>query len=277
MTTEDRLRDALHAEADQIHPRDGWTAIEARMGKAAPRNRRLLYGLAAAATLVLVAAAAVALQDKDSAKPVLTNPGETTTTTLTAANDLPRPAPFVWPIDESVKYETPETMAAAFVHEFLGVADASVGTYRAGDTTSGEIDVKSSFGTVISTLLAQRDIDGSWRAVEAVNPHLVIDTPEPESEIRSPQTITGSSVAFEGTVHVTLYGYESWDRRQPCGACHPFLATTTFTGHGTEMGPYETSISWSRTTDKWGLLMLWTDSARDGSLAEATVRYVHLS
>jgi hypothetical protein len=270
MTTEDLLRETLHAEAERIQPADGWAKIDARLHERAPR-RWLPYGAAAAAALVLVAAVTVLALNDDKAQPVITNPGTSTTVhpTTTAVPVASAPE-YVWPIDPAAHYTTPESMAAAFVHEFLGVADGSFGTFRAGDTTSGEIDVKSSFGQVISTLLAVRESDGSWHAREAVNPHLVIDSPSRGDTITSPQKITGQSVAFEGTVHVTLYGYGG-------DAAHPTLATSTYTGHGTELGPYETSITWKATTDKWGLLMLWTDSARDGSLAEATVRLVRLA
>jgi hypothetical protein len=274
MNTEDRLRAALHTEAEQIHPHDGWAAIEARLDGRHRSRRPFAYVAAAAAAAVLVAAAAVVLQDRDDAKPVLTNPGtstavpETTTTTAVVVAAAPK---YIWPIDPAANYRTPAAMAGAYVHEFLGVGDATVGAYRAGDTTSGEIDVKTSFGQVMSTLLAVQESDGSWHAFEATNPNLVIDTPVKGETITSPQTITGKSVAFEGTVHVTLYGYDG-DNPQ-----HPLLATKTYTGHGTELSPYTTSIDWPPTNDQWGLLMLWTDSARDGSLAEATVRLVRLA
>ena len=271
MTTEDRLRDALHGEAARIEPRSGWNAIESRLSETVPRNRMRVVSIASAAALVLVATVAVlAQQDNDKPRPVITNPGTTTTTTTTAAPVAPART-YIWPIDETANYRTPAAMAAGYVHEFLGLADGAVGTYRAGDTTSGEIDVRSSFGGLISTLLAQQGADGSWHALEATNPNLVMGNPAKGEHIASPQRITGESVAFEGVVHVSLYGYDGGD------AQHPLLLTTTFMGHGTELTPFETTISWPPTSDKWGLLMLWTDSARDGSLAEATVRYVRLS
>jgi hypothetical protein len=275
MNTEDRLRDALHGEASRVNPREGWANIESRLNETAPRSRLRVVSAIAAALFVIIAGA-LALRDGDDAKPVVTNPGTTSPTdaptTVVPGEAAPK---YIWPVDPAAAYRTPEAMAAGYVHEFLGLADATVGAYRAGDTSSGEIDVKTSFGTVISTLLARQEVDGSWHALEAMNPHLVIGNPYKGVTIKSPQKITGSSVAFEGTVHVSLYGYEDWGAA-PCGICHPFLGTTTLTGYGTELGPYETSISWPPTTAKWGLLMLWTDSARDGSLAEASVRLYRL-
>jgi hypothetical protein len=269
MTTEDRLRDALHGEAARIEPRDGWNAIESRLGETAPRNRLRGVSIAAAAALVLVAAVAViAQQDTDKPKPVITNPG-TTTTTAAYAPSNPAGQRWVWPIDSTRTFSSAPDLAGDFAHEFLGVADATIGDYRGGDPHSGEIDIHSSFGGLISTLLVVQNGDG-WHVFEASNPNLQIDEPKESAVITSPQRITGSSVAFEGVVHVSLYGYGGIDPK------HPFLGTTTFTGHGTELTPYETSFSWEPTSATWGLLMLWTDSARDGSLAEATVRLVRL-
>lgn len=270
MTTEDRLRDALHAEAARIEPRDGWNAIESRFGETPLQtNRFRVLSIAAAAALVLVAAVAVlAQQDNDKPRPVITNPG--TTSPTTAAPVAPA-RKDIWPIDDSARYTTPEAMATAFAHEFLGVADATVAFHlSSGPSGYGSVDVVSSVGTVITTLDVEQEADDSWVALSAHNDHLVIDNPLKGDTITSPQRITGSSIAFEGTVHVTLYGYGG-------DATHPLLTTSTFTGHGTELGPFETTITWPPTPDTWCLLMLWTDSARDGSLAEATVRLVSLA
>ena len=281
MNTEDRLRTALHQEASRIEPHDGWPAIEARLDETAPRSRAR-YALAAAAAVVLVAAAAIVLRSDDQPKPVLTNPGETTTTTPAA---VPSTTRYLWPLDDNTSrvFMAPDALVASFAGTFLGIPDPHVGNDRPGEDGTVEVDVYTpgvgaSPAVIITTVRAMHD-DNGWHVVETTNDTLVLTSPRLGDVVSSPIALRGSSVAFEGTVHFTLLGYGGDFACDQCGGTpqHPFLATTTYTGGGTEMTPFDTTLTYGPTPAQYAIVMMWTDSARDGSLAAATIRWVELA
>jgi hypothetical protein len=279
MTTEDRLRDALRGEAARIEPRDGWARIESRLGETVPRNRLRILSIAAAA-LVVLATGIVFAANRNGDHPVTAGQPESTTTSTTEVSDVLRPS-FSWPLPGQQTYPTAHDVADGFARNFLGMPDPTVGEYRPGDTRSGEIDIHPfATGTIGSTLGVREETDG-WHVFSANSDNLQLDQPKELDRITSPAHLTGRSVAFEGTVHVTMV---SQDGTLVCArgcaggtGTHPFLAMTTFTGHGTEMGPFATDVSFERYGATIGVLILWTDSARDGSVAEATLRLVVLS
>jgi hypothetical protein len=240
-----------------------------------PRSyRRYAMVATAAATVMAVALVGVILRD-DKRTPVNAGDHPTTSTSTTAVVVAAGPH-YIWPFDNSVHYGSPAAVANGFAHEFLGMPDEPTSAYRAGDANSGEIDIYSYPGVIASTLTVRSEYGQGWKVVSADNQNLQLDSPHALAKISSPLKLTGKSVAFEGTVHVTLLGYGGGFSCQSCGGTpqHPFIATSTFTGHGTELTPFETTLTYGPTPAQFGLLMLWTDSARDGSLAGVTVRIV---
>ena len=49
------------------------------------------------------------------------------------------------------------------------------------------------------------------------------------------------------------------------------LAATTVMGGGTEVAPFSGDVTFDRPTTSGGAIVLFTDSAEDGSIVEATV------
>ena len=284
MSTEDRLRDALHREASQIAPNDGWAEIEARVGQAPPRHRGRIIALAAAVA-VLVAFFAVEAGFNDPQEKVVTNPGVTTTAgapyVQDPADNEPAVAVFVWPFIENSPYRSAHDVADAFARTFLGMPDPTVGEFRSGDTTSGEIDVHPyPTGTIGSTLVVAQS-DTGWVVTAAMSNNLILGEPH-GGTITSPVALRGRSVAFEGTVHVTVLADGTdlscvTEGARACGTSDGVLANTTYTGGGTEMTPFSVDVPFTKHDGQdMGVIVLWTDSARDGSIAEATIQPVWL-
>jgi hypothetical protein len=283
MSTEQRLRDALHAEAARIEPSERWARIEDAIDAGPRRSPARYLPLAAAAVALLAAAVAVVTQRDDDRRPV--NAGEPATTTSPVAvvepdgsDDEPAIAVFTWPFVENSPYQTPQAVAAAFARDFLGMPDATVGEF---DSTSGEIDVHPyPTGTIGSTLLVGRS-DSGWVVSGAMSANLLIDSPR-GGTITSPVQLRGRSVAFEGTVHVTLLATGTdlscvTQEARACGTSDAVLANTTYTGGGTEMTPFTVDVPFTKTdAQDIAIIVLWTDSARDGSIAEATIQPVWL-
>jgi hypothetical protein len=289
MTTEDRLRDALHGEAASIEPRDGWAAIESRLDTATvPRNRSRYLMAAAAAALVLAAAVAVIAQQNSDKRTVVTNPGDTSTTTPPTTRVEPAVAlgphlGILW----SHSFDTPREAASGFARDFLGMTTPDIGEFQAGDNRSGEVVVrpKATGGPV--TTVALREFDGQWYVMAANADNLEVDSPETLSEFaptdkETPLHVSGRSVAFEGHVNIAVLDYDTvvkceipGDDGHACAYRPGVKADTFFTGHGTEKGPFATDVSLlSRPTGTYGYVVLWTRSAEDGSMVEATVRLI---
>jgi hypothetical protein len=281
MSTEDRLRDALHATATQIEPREGWTMIESRLSKAVPTNRTRLLAIAAAAALVLVAGVAVLTQQDDDGTPVVTEPDTTTTTidtpTSTTAVPVATAPTFVWPATES-EYRTPRDLATTFARDFLNMPNPNVGEYQAGDSRSGEIVVHPKPTGSQSTTVLVREHDSRWYVVAANADNLELDTPAALARITSPVHLTGRSIAFEGTVSVAVLRYGTTLQctvpTDVCGSDPGVYANTFFTGSGDEKRPFEADITFSTPQTELGYVVLWTNSAEDGSVSEATVRLI---
>ncbi len=277
MSTEDRLRDALRVEAATIEPwGDGWARIEARTARPASRVKWFAAIGVAIATLGGGLAVNAALQDDST--PLVVNPGPSTTTT-TAIQASPDTDFAIWPAaDMSVSYDSPEKLAETFARDWLGMTSPTVGTYRAGDSRSGEIDIHAFAGGVATTLSVREDGVRGWRVFDVRSPNLELTTPKTLDKVTSPMTLTGRSVAFEGVVHVTLIRRNmSLSCAFGCGTLgFVGMADSTFTGAGTELAPFETKLTYQSPPTDTGILVLWTDSPRDGSIAEATVRLVRL-
>ena len=290
MNAEDRLRDALRGEAERVNPIDGWARIEEGINAMPRRSNYRYLAIAAAAALVLVAAVAVIAQRDDDKTPVIAErPPETTTststttttTTTTTTAALPAAPAYLWPFDYSGTYRTPEALAEAYAKDFLGMPTPRISEYRAGDSRSGEIDVHPSpRGTMGSRLVVREDADG-WHVVSAESDNLELDTPERNDLIKSPARLTGRSISFEGTVRVAVLQYGTTMRcvypTDSCGANHGVLANTFFTGSGDEKRPFTTDVTFDRSSTRFGLIVLWTESGENGTLAEATVRLVRFS
>jgi hypothetical protein len=291
MNTEDRLRDALQREAARVEPGDGWAKIESRLDEAVPRNRFRIVSIAAAA-VVLLAAGALVIRDDDKPRPVVTNPG--TTTTAIPANG--HGGLFIWPAGAE-GFPTPEAAADAFAREFLTMPNPEVlttGTEVVGSGANAEeltyVDVRPDRAGPPTHLVLPREASG-WFVRSATADDLEVDSPAGYADAipdRNTLHIAGKSIAFEGVVHVTVLALGS---SLPCremfsqcasdtsaadGTGHA-LANTTFTGSGSEKTAFAVDVPLDRPYGNYGVLVLWTDSARDGSLAEATVRLIRLS
>ncbi|MBA2607857.1 MAG: hypothetical protein H0U92_02860 [Actinobacteria bacterium] len=299
MSTEDRLRNALKTRAATVNPSDdGWNRIEARMNAPRRFNAKRITTLAAAVAAAAAAAVFAITQNGNGTPIVAGNPAttsttappatsttsstSTTSTTAASVNSIRGPSyiyPWI-PGPDKTRFDTPTALAEGFGRDFLGMTNPTVGAYRSGDAHSGEIDIRSTPRGVATTLLVREDANG-WNALAASSPNLVLDRPTTYDEIRSPATLRGKSVAFEGTVHVTLLTWGTSMRCVPatdtCGSEPRVLANYIFTGHGSELTPFETTLRFAPNITKTAVLVLWTDSAEDGSLFEATVRLVRLA
>ena len=202
-----------------------------------------------------------------------TDTGQTSTTaTPTTADTSQPPLPdptreAIWPwVDSDTRYADPVEAASGFAVDVLGFTDPIVGEFLAGDSRSGEVEVRASDpGPVTTIVVRQLTDDDSWWILAALSENITVDEPEAGTEVTSPLVVAGTAAAFEGTVDVEL---------RVDGTDDP-VVTGFVTGSGSpEPGPFSETFEFTGPGGAGGALLLWSRSPRDGSVVEATAMRV---
>lgn len=173
----------------------------------------------------------------------------------------------VWPAaGTAVGFADPIEATTSFATEFLGVLDPVIGEFLAGDSRSGEVELRSTAdGPVTLVLLRQLSDDDSWWVLGSEAENITLDEPGAGVVVQSPLALVGSALAFEGTVDVELWAD---------GLDEP-ISTGFVTGSGgPEAGPFEGSIEFDDPAVDGGVLVLLSRSSEDGSVLEASTRRV---
>ncbi len=174
----------------------------------------------------------------------------------------------VWPDASGPLLTDPVEAAAAFATDFLGFTDPLVGDYQAGDSRSGEVEIRPvDDGPVTTIMVRQLGTDGAWYVLAAATGTIVVDEPSVPAIVSSPITVSGSALAFEGNVLVEV---------REDGSEEP-LGESFVTGGGDEMRPFEGSIDFAAPTAQYGALVLYTTSAEDGQVWAASVQRIELA
>jgi hypothetical protein len=197
-----------------------------------------------------------------------TAPTATTTTsaptTTTTAPLVSQTATAIWPtIASLVRYATPAAAASGFALAYLHMTDPVVGAYRAGDTRSGEVPVRGSAGGPETTVLVRQvTSDASWWVIGAATQDITINMPSTLARVSSPFAISGVSTAYEAVVNISL---------REDDVSTPLATGTTMGGSMGQLGPFHSSLAFQTPTSTYGALVLYTISAKDGSVASASV------
>lgn len=248
-------------------------------GPAAPgpdRQRRPVWLIVAlVAAMALVAALVAVLVWPDDGEDAVTEPTTTeapeptateTTAPTTESPTTAAPAPVdtstaVFPYASGdVRYDDPVAAARGFAVDFVGFTDPLVGEFMQGDARSGEVEVRPlADGPVTTVFVRQLGDDGTWWVLGSATADITVDSPATGDTITSPVALTGSALAFEGTVNVEV--------RQD-GARSP-IGTGFVTGGGDVMRPFSGEIAFSTPSAERGALVLLSLSAENGQVWEA--------
>ena len=197
------------------------------------------------------------------------NPATTaaTTTEPTATTEAPPPAEDVttamWPwVDTDVRYADPVEAATGFATDFLGFVDPIAGEFMAGDNRSGEVEIRSfENGPPTVIFVRQLTADDSWWILGAASENIAVDEPEALDEVTSPLTVSGTALAFEGTVDVQL---------RADGAGEPIFEGFVTASGGLDPGPYSETFEFTSPGQIGGALVMLSLSSEDGSTLEAS-------
>lgn len=182
-------------------------------------------------------------------------------TTVAPAPDAVRTAIWPW-FETDVRYTDPVEAAVGFATDYLGYVNPIASEFMAGDSRSGEVEIRS-FDTGPATVVFVRQLtdDDSWWVLGAASENITIDEPEALAEVASPLTVSGTALAFEGTVDVQL--------RADGGGEPIFEGFVTGSG-GPEPGPYTDTFEFTSPGETGGALVMLSLSAEDGSTLEAS-------
>jgi hypothetical protein len=276
--TEDRLRSALHASADDVEP-DESSALDTirRRGRTAIVRRRAVLGGALAAVVVGVVAVVVPqLGDETSTVDVI-DPGPEETTVpepgpTTTVPPAPAPAEqtYLWPPAGHATYADPLETARSFVAEYVGVADPPLGQVMEEEPRRVQVPVyaRGENGEVReditrSTIHLFQVEDDTWRVTRALSDAIVVDYMEVAQSAAS-ILVGGRGRGFEGTIIITARD----------GASPPNELTDheiVIAGSAEELLPFETTLTLSRPPALTDSVFLFNDAGFEGAVPDFTV------
>jgi Immunoglobulin-like domain of bacterial spore germination len=198
----------------------------------------------------------------DTSPKVVENPAPTTT---------PAPNP---PVDQPGS--AAKAAAVVFMRE-LGMRDPVAATYRRTGAATAEVGIHPRAGEGgrpldrITTQVQLHRYTNGWvpTGAKAVNT-IEVDAPLPFARIASPVPVSGLSVAYEGTVHVTV----SEDRR----GADRVLGKGFVNGGADTLAPFRGQVPFTRPTGDAGWVVFTPDSGADLGVFSATavrVRFVN--
>jgi lipoprotein-anchoring transpeptidase ErfK/SrfK len=197
-----------------------------------------------------------------SAPSVTTTEAPTTTASTTTRVVAPVDASTaVYPdAAGSLRFDDPSDAARGFAVDFLGFTDPQLGGYMAGDSRSGEIEVRPEAGGPVTTVFVRQLADDTWWVLGSATEHITVEQPATGATITSPVAVSGEALAFEGHVIVEV--------RQD-GTTGP-IGTGTVTGGGGPGAPFEGEVGFTEPTADYGALVFLTRTARDGQVWQAS-------
>lgn len=287
--TTDRLRRALAARADTIHPEpDGLDRIEERLMARTPltdAQRWSIAGVAAVATLLVVTLFVVSDGDGDDDTDVATDtttstteetttttttgvPEESTTTTTFAPAVDPFAVAFPSPMD-SRSFEAPPAAARAYATDVLGFTELVLGSSTETGEGTAEVTVQDREDGPVTVVALEQHDDGAWYVLGSSTDDIVVSAPGPGTSLASPFETSGEALAFEGNVEVLVLAQTD---PTPIGQ-------GTVTGSGTPpAGPFSGSIQFQPPSEPVaGVLVYRVRSPEDGRVVQATSLPVRLT
>ncbi len=169
----------------------------------------------------------------------------------------------MWPTAaSSIRYRTPDAATMGFAIDYLHMVNPVIGQFQQGDARSGEVLVQpSTTGPVTTVLVRQLGSDNSWWVLGAGTATIALSEPVWNVSITSPVTLTGTSMAYEGTVQTQV---REDDNSKPLGQGY-------VTGGTTAMSSFSGSLAFSKARATYGAVVLYTTSAETGTVMEASV------
>jgi hypothetical protein len=234
--------------------------------------RKVIWALVALAAILAGALVFVLVSQNDEDVVAAPDPS-------TSSAPAPAPAPagmpddaeldtVVWPgPDSGIRYTTPDAAAEGFAAGLVGFTDPIIGDFSQGDTASGEIEVRARDDGQPTTVFVRRLSDDNWWVLGAVTEFIELDQPAAGDTIANPAALAGRSTAFEATVNVSVF---------QLGGTVPIGEGIVMGGSMGDVQPFSGEVAYDPRAAGRGVVVLYTISARDGSIEEAAATPVQL-
>jgi hypothetical protein len=202
-------------------------------------------------------------QAPETTESVATTAAPTTEPSTTVAPPPEQVRTAIWPwFDTDLRYSDPVEAAVGFATDYLGFVDPIASEFMAGDSRSGEVEIRSvETGPATVVFVRQLTDDDSWWILGAASENITIDEPEALAEITSPLIVSGTALAFEGTVDVQL---------RADGNGEPIFEGFVTGSGGPEPGPYSETFEFTSPGETGGALVMLSLSSEDGSTLDAS-------
>jgi hypothetical protein len=276
MNDEERLERAMHAYASTVTPTPDWGDVEQRAEELRRRQLRRRAGLAAvglAAAVVLAVVLIPVLGGDDETTVAVTAPSTTTTEPTTTTTQTPssttttvptppaRPQNALWPFPGGTTFRDPAAAAVSFARYYLRMPDPTV---ESTALSARVVEIRARRDRPPITSVTVEESGGEWYVTGARTKNIDLVSPEAGDHVASPVRVTGTSTAFEAHVN--------WEVREESAGPGRKLGEGFFMGGSNgEFGPFDASLSFSAPTRPAGAIVLFTRSAEDGAVQEATV------
>lgn len=173
----------------------------------------------------------------------------------------------VWPTSAvPTRYSDPVAAARGFAIDLAAFAAPVVGDYRAGDSRSGEVEVRPAPDGPVTTVFVRLLGDGTWWVLGSATADVTLESPSAGDLVAGTAELRGTALAFEGTVDVRIMDDTL-----------ATLATGIVTGGGDVARPFTGSFPFDGPASPYGTILLTTASGADGSTWTASVVRVALA
>jgi hypothetical protein len=263
-TPEDRLRQILQAEADDLIPLgDGLRRIEQRLADRRSLRSRLVPALAIAGVVAIAGAAAitVSVTDDGSLKqppahhttpaPIPTgctgglceepkpSPSLSTTGVTTSASGIP-----LWPVttdaqaadwergSNTPRWESdPVQVTQHLMDDYLKLPGRAVLFDNSGDVAEVTVSAGGRMVSTVRLVRVGRDPDGPWSVTGAASLVLAVTQPNDGDEVSSPISTAGTVNDVDQSVHLRLMSDRVLGEAfQPAGRDQPWTHALQWTG-----------------------------------------------
>lgn len=242
-----------------------------------PAHIRLVAVAGVLAVAIGVTTAFVVARD-DPAQPTAA-PTATTIAAIEPADTNDRTAPAATPATRPPARDEQAAKAAAvaFLRE-LGMRDPVAATYRRTGAATAEVGLHPKAGEggrpfdKVTTQVQLHRYTNGWVPTGAKAADIEVAQPLPFARILSPLTVSGQSVSYEGTVHVTV----TEERR----GADRVLGKGFVNGGGTELAPFRGTVRFASPTPgiDAGWVVFSGDTGADTGIIQATavrIRFVN--
>jgi Immunoglobulin-like domain of bacterial spore germination len=212
-----------------------------------PAHIRLIASAGVLAVALGVGTAFVVGRDNPAQPVAVATPTTTIPTDVVAGKDNGSGTDTTTPPKPPVHRDQQAAKAAAvtFLRE-LGMRDPVAASYRKTGSATAEVGLHPKAGEGgrlfdrVTTLVRLHRYTNGWVPTGAKAADIEVAQPLPFARIQSPLTVSGQSVSYEGTVHVTV----TQDRRGP----DRVLGKGFVNGGGTELSPFLGQIRFATPT-----------------------------